>query len=1343
MIVTFGDDALEIAGNGRGISRDGWQRLSVIVGTGRVVGEANAERVEAKRNGIGSKNFGLRSLFLFGNEIYVRSGGQVAVLDLRTLETGKVRDPQSSGEKGVRLRVPFRTETFELLEPFTVEREQRAFDVMAEEMLATLVKLALAGRRKGLRKLTLTSERTGNVIDWRQDAQRVPCKAPGVFATMRKGTLSQDASGRKSTRKRFEELEFVRAVDVPAKFRTRSFPAYFNAGPSKLRIGISLAVTRKRIDHDRSGFYYYPLQAPHARTGSTVSVSAPFELNNDRSDTLENEWNTWLEDEAAELTIDLLKADWFARFGADAYRAVAPSASSQPGRFASEVLRLLSEEDCWPTRATGQSRFAEATSVTTPAEPALDGFLDEPQLLHSSFEANPEARALALRCGVKLFTISSLVRLRCSSSDAALQTKTSDDEADYSFEDYGGALRSVERQVRMAGALTAVSKRLSNYNRHDLGHSPSTLTASLTLRPARELIRVDGDIWDVCPEPLDNRLHPALIECRPIANHAPEFDEQQWIIDACKRARDGAIASAERTALYSKLLSDSTKLGRRALVALRESPIVKDQRGEWCAPEDMAAFRGATAKLLAPVVSMPSAQIMRRPDLLKQLRIRDKINRDDLVRLAESIKERPQAADAFAKLLSDNLPFVTASFVEEVASVSFLKSRTGQLAAPEDLHLDTPANRLCLDEDAIVGGSQDALYRKLRIREHPEVETLIDLIEACKERGEPPFRPELLYPALVAALARERRSRDEFSSDQILWVNDDYRAPEEVLVGTLVPHLFDDAIPLLRRTDAVAQAYQSLGAQSYAHDRHWTAFFEHVSQIWDDGDPLSRTRKHALLDAYRQRGSTGLPEAVGEHVDCLLDRNGRLHALRDLRAGLLVEGDHPALAAALEAAQSAVATVELTDRTRPFYTALGIKPLTVTAGTGKAVFGASAAQPFWFKPHHEERLLALLKRPLLARAVHAIAASQRHALRGYSPIELLQLEHRLTSIRGVTFFDEISREYRLGGKIVRVPVETAVDGGIIGMVAPKTKLDFQQLTAEGLAHLAGAENVAQMRSLSTSLLYLVLCRNNEDIRVYLERMGINHEVWDGEEDDENPLSDHDDDTGEEIVRQVFEDLANEAPSSDPDPEKSAQPKKPGHEDTGNAETPEPSPPPPPFVLPDLKEVELSIAPTEGHEIEARKGQGRWGSSGPSTWTPRTPEEAARDAKVGRRGEELIYQMELERVRGFGHADPKEHVIWTSSDDPGADHDIRSIDEHGNPRWIEVKSTTGVDGRFDWSKKEFQKALRERDRYELWRVYKAASAAPVTKRFKNPAELVGASKLVLELGSFRASIEGME
>jgi hypothetical protein len=128
LIVTFGEDSLDVTGNGRGISADGWKRLSVIIGTGRVVGEDAAERVAPKTNGIGSKNFGLRSLFLFGDQIYVRSGGHVAILHLPTLETGRVRDPGWWGGTGVRLKVPYRRRTFEKLEPFTAEEEKRVFE---------------------------------------------------------------------------------------------------------------------------------------------------------------------------------------------------------------------------------------------------------------------------------------------------------------------------------------------------------------------------------------------------------------------------------------------------------------------------------------------------------------------------------------------------------------------------------------------------------------------------------------------------------------------------------------------------------------------------------------------------------------------------------------------------------------------------------------------------------------------------------------------------------------------------------------------------------------------------------------------------------------------------------------------------------------------------------------------------------------------------------------------------------------------------------------------------------------------------------------------------------------
>ncbi len=77
---------------------------------------------------------------------------------------------------------------------------------------------------------------------------------------------------------------------------------------------------------------------------------------------------------------------------------------------------------------------------------------------------------------------------------------------------------------------------------------------------------------------------------------------------------------------------------------------------------------------------------------------------------------------------------------------------------------------------------------------------------------------------------------------------------------------------------------------------------------------------------------------------------------------------------------------------------------------------------------------------------------------------------------------------------------------------------------------------------------------------------------------------------------------------------------------------------------------------------------------------------------------------------------------------------------GRPRWLEVKATTGNDGRFDWPRREFEKAFRERDRYELWWVYRVADSAPIAKCFPNPAKMLGTQQILLELDLLRAKIE---
>jgi hypothetical protein len=1109
-------------------------------------------------------------------------------------------------------------------------------------------------------------------------------------------------------------------------------------------LGVSLPITRGRIDLTTTGNFYYPLQARDSRTGSALSVSAPFDLDSDRSRLLDNNWNRWLIQEAAGFTIDLLKEDWSSRFEADGFRAVMTNGVASPTGLAEAISKRLSEEECWPTRASGNSkRYAEASSLVLPADRLLDDFLDNARYLHPALQADENVRALAMRSGAKRFTISSLVRLRCAGENGkSLETEIEDGAANIYYSSYATAISNPDRQARMAAALSGLWRRVSKTNRADLRSTPSTLTALGELKSAEDLVLVDPDIWDVCPEPMENRLHPALVSHRAIASLCRRFDEQVWIVDAAARARTGRIGENEREALYKRLLTNE-KIGRRALTAIRSSPVTRNHRGEWSAPADMVILRGAEAKLMSPVTSAPSDELLARPDLIARLRIRDRLSHDDILACARSIEERPNVAQRFESFLDKNPRFLTSATVESLRDVSFLRNRVGSLARPSDLHLDTPINRQCLGDDSrIVGGSNEILYRRLQVREHPTVQTLLDLIVASRERSEPPPHIEVFYQALAAALRQDRVTRGQLAGEPILWVTaSGYHSPDQVLVGTHIPRVFDQAVPVLRRGDVLAQAYLALGARSEPGDEHWTKLFEHFSGRLDGRDPVGSHERRAIMEVYRLRGAEGLPEALDEDTRCLLDRQGRLFSPSDLRAGLLVEGDYPALVDALVGVGISIGIADVTERSRAFFHSPGIRPLTSIAGAGTPVFGAPTDPPAWFKPHHRDQLINKLRKPLFSRALHELTMRQRYGGTGFHDVGYPELQRRLETITDIEFFDSISREYSVGDQVIGVPVDTAVKDGIIGLVGPRTKLDFRQLIAQSLAEIAGVENVAQARALSTAFVLLVLCRTGEDVRVYLERMGIEMREWSDDRDDqldlEDDVAEH---VGEEIVRQVMESLN----TTTRQPEGTTDRSRGGSELASAVAKPSPPTPPPPFELPDLDNVRMLVAPASGQQILVNVAQGGGSYRGWSSgWVPRSATEIERDRDVGRRGEELVYRMELERVRADGHEKPEDLVVWTSQTDAGADHDIRSVGPDGSTRWIEVKSTTGADGRFEWSRKEFEKALREGERYELWRVYEAGSTSPIAKCFANPIGLLGASRLIIELGSLRACVENLD
>src|SRR5690606_23099273 len=120
--------------------------------------------------------------------------------------------------------------------------------------------------------------------------------------------------------------------------------------------------------------------------------------------------------------------------------------------------------------------------------------------------------------------------------------------------------------------------------------------------------------------------------------------------------------------------------------------------------------------------------------------------------------DRPALADRFEKWLHRNVSRLSAPTIKRLAGIAFLRSAAGTIARPEDLHLDTPLNRLCVTDPAfIVGGKAGPLYRRLKLREAPALDTLLAPLATAKDAGEPPPRPDIVYGELARAAALERR----------------------------------------------------------------------------------------------------------------------------------------------------------------------------------------------------------------------------------------------------------------------------------------------------------------------------------------------------------------------------------------------------------------------------------------------------------------------------------------------------------------------------------------------------------------------------------------------------------
>ena len=1324
---TFGDTSLEVTGNGAPIDGKGWRRLSVTLGTGSVP-DFKGE-LKQKANGIGSKNFGLRSLFLFGDRIYVRSNGKQTVLDLQHGTPKQARiDTTTTGTRGLRIHVPYRTESIGALNAFTVDTESEVLDDFVAQISLSLLKLAHHGERKSLRRVIVSSARKDRRIIWNQNVKKLPAANRGMSLLRRRITMTDSKVGKAQPQ---EEFEWRKRYLLPKEFREEHIPGYFRDRGSHIRIGVSLRTKRKKVHPSMpKGIAYYPIGVAHAYTGNSVSISAPFEMDADRSELVDpsfSAFNAWLLDLAADLTIELLRTDWFYRFGADAYRAVGAIDQSALPSYAEAVEASLRKDACWPSRSesTGKKRVVQFTSIgdlTLVSRPSLDHFLEDNRYLHSDVYKTSELSLLAKQYGAKEFTVNSLIRLRCAGDDAdALQSTCKEGEACYHYTEFPGYWKDLSEQQRCAVALDEHRKKLSKENRHDLAASETTITASGSLAAAEALWFVPNEIQDVCPVLTENRLHPALSQNKVLSRLCRRFDVANWIEDVVGKVEINDASERERMSLYRHLLFVNGRVPRKLLKAVRNAPVLHDQSGNWVSPKSITAPGTIRIRQFRPALHLPHRDYAKNETLVRALRFKNKITGDDVVRFAEVVSAQPEMAQKFEKVLGRSHDLLTPRTISRLASIEFIISNDGELRSPSSLYLDIPKNRACIGPTGPYPASNaKTLFTKLGCHSRPTEERIVQYLATLRQNGQPPPRPEMLYLEMVVALKHES-APDIYKDEEILWSGNRFSAPADTILGGEWDRVFLGNVPIIKTSSTkLKRAYQELGVYDQPEQHHWGQFFVSLGEKYrEEQSSLSRSQRRAIRTAYRC--CDDMPSLPAD-VPWMLDDAGHLHTTSDAESSQFVIEDDVSLGDEVRKSNVAVSFADNTDpKVASFLQRQGVKLLTEIGKKVGDRIGELRSAPNWFRGEKYVQRLACSD---FRSALERMAA--RDIPENLDVIERVQkTEKRLAIVEEIAFVKEIFADYRIGNTGVEVSRKYTWTDENIHLTWVRSRSGLEGVLASLIARECLPDGSGDHARFSDSVFRLITCETSRDIREYLEQRGIR---WyprtnDHDDDSEDYMSDV-----EEAVRAAIRPRAT--PSEAGDISSSCSAERAGSTEGQNLDaTVSPT-------LPPIEEVNAQIVQPSGNWFYSPGSSGgSWGSGG--GWSPGNKNEE-RDRVIGRRGEEIVYMLEKARVCEAGYREDR--VVWVSEANPASDFDIESVDDDGEKLFIEVKATTGSDGKFHWSMPEFQRALQEQNRYILYRVYLVSDPSPVVCRFRNPIALISCDGLHLDIASFRAEVQ---
>jgi len=520
-------------------------------------------------------------------------------------------------------------------------------------------------------------------------------------------------------------------------------------------------------------------------------------------------------------------------------------------------------------------------------------------------------------------------------------------------------------------------------------------------------------------------------------------------------------------------------------------------------------------------------------------------------------------------------------------------------------------------------------------------------------------------------------------------------------------------------------AYASLGVATEPRAQHWIRFFTWISRSRpDSGSNPTKQERRALRLAYTKLDV--LPAGLPSETRALLGMDGRLYSIEDARSDKYLIDDDPRMAQNVRRVGLAIAFADLEDpNCRRFYQASGVRLLTEVRRPLDIKVGEEHKGPGWFRESYE---LAHFHRYSFAAAVSAIAAASD----GSQHIAASQLHVRLGEIHDVRIVRSIERTYDLSGSEVNVASDFVRLDGSIFLVPVHSRSELHGRIAQCIAGLFDTTASTQ-HTFSDSIYRLLTCETTEEINRYLEQRGITVSLHEpGEEEDLESDPDESEsagDFGEAVSDGLLQAILTERRPAGPPPVIRMVASTEDDSDVSAEPVPLPGLD---QVL--LRELDSGLLPSP----RARSTERFWSGGGGRL---RTPLEQQRDREIGDRAEELVYLSELQRVTGRGY--PPNRVVWSSRENPAADHDILSVADDGGDLWLEVKGTRGCHGRFDWSRAEFDRARQERGRYVLCRVYEADTVSPAVRRIVDPVGKLLDGQIRLDIATLAAEVPPLD